>query len=111
MKLPKNLNAFHGVFVRWLPASKALRKIERVMWRHHWLKDFAMPRGSLKTMLAHDQEYAELMAEFATFFCKDLERAGYIPERGDGVGVCLDSSRHGFLMYTPGNLVTPGKRR
>jgi hypothetical protein len=55
-------------------------------------------------MIKHDEEYAELMSYFVRMFNKELKQAGYIPERGDGVGFCADSMGRPFLMYGIGKL-------
>lgn len=79
-------------------------RIQQVMRRHHYMKDFDMPTCSMKEMLKHDQEYADLMEWFVRKFRYFLDKKGYKPARGDGVGVCFGSDQRCFMMYTVGGL-------
>lgn len=106
-KIKNCLNQNRGVFVCWVNFGDDTKKIKRIIYvmrRHHYMKDFNMPTCSMRAMIKHDKEYAQLMGYFVNKYFSLLKKAGYQQERGDGVGFCCSSDNRPFLMYSVGGL-------
>jgi hypothetical protein len=110
--IEKRIMDSYGIYVVQEECKTFHKNIERIIYvmrRHHYFKDFNYPTCRMKTMIAHDEEYAKLMEYFVEKFKSELLKAGYTPERGDGCGFCYSSDNKPFLMFGVGKLYYKGK--